>query len=189
MNQSNLTRFDTYRPPQLTEVAVVEFEGELDDAYRYAHFTSTQGAEIDLTGAAMTGKTGREKDAFNLNDVNEPLVGFLCKDNDDQSFMLAVGGPGEKDAVYREGRDKQGAPIRDVQKLEGFYDELTSRPLTIGSRPARFGGGLRLVGVLARPGVSTDVLKGSVEGPSNKKPNPLIAAGAYLLDYSKTHSE
>lgn len=189
MDQGRLTRFDTYRPPQLTEVAVVEFDNESDDEYKYAHFTSMQGAEVDLTGKAMTGKTGREKDAFDLNDVNEPLIGFLCKDNDGQNFMLAVGGGCGKDVVYREGRDKQGGQIRDVQKFSGFYDELASHPLIIGSNPARFGGDLKLVGVLARPGVSDHVLESNVEGRPNKKPNPLVAANTYLLDYLKTHAE
>lgn len=189
MNQGKLSHFDTYHPPQLTEVAVVEFDNESSD-YRYAHFTSTQGAEIDLTGAAMTGKTGHEKDAFDLRggSGNEPLIGFLCKDNDGQSFMLAVAG-NMTDVVYREGRDKQGNPIRDVQQFSGFYDELTSRPLVIGSRPARFGGDLKLVGVLAYPCVSDDVLRGKVEGRPNQKPNPLASANKYLLDYSKAHPE
>lgn len=187
-NKGRLARFDTYRPPQLTEVAVVEFDNEPDTDYRYAHFTSTQGAEIDLTGAAMTGKTGHENDAFNLDHPAQPLIGFLCKDNDGQSFMLAVGNAGT-DVVYQEGRDRQGKPIRDVQKLSGFYDELKSRPLTIGSRPARFGGDLKLVGVLARPCASGHVLESNVEGRPNKKPNPLTAANTYLLDYLKTHPQ
>jgi hypothetical protein len=187
MDKGRLTRFDTYRPPQLTEVAVVEFDNETDSEFDYAHFTSAPGAEVDLTGEAMTGKTGHEKEAFNLDNPVEPLIGLLCKDNDDRNFMLAVGAG--IDIVYREGRDKQGNPIRDVQKISGFYDELKSRPLIIGSQPARFGGDLRLVGVLARPCTSEFVLESNVEGPPNKKPNPLAIANTYLLDYLKTHPE
>lgn len=176
------SKAETERTP--TFVGLAEFPKETDP-FRYAHYTARSGAVIDLTGQGMTGSVGREKDAFNLRDgVNAAEVGLVCTDYEGNQFTFGLFGEVD-DLVCKHYRNKMtGRVTVEMLELEGFTDDLTSKPLTVGARHSRLSD-LKLVGVLAMP--QTGIIEPKVDSRSKGARNPLSIANDHYLAWLKSH--